>query len=220
MKLGLTIVLILTIITQSCNRSNSISTEQDVIDNDETDSTEANYVNLNPIDTIDGNLIYDIHGFEFTSPENWTIQESLGPDFSVTSFKSQNGQRFGCYFGWHPSYPEPIKWQMSKWSNQTIQKELLNTGYYIEVVKVSIENGIDMDSSIIYKTDSMYLEVYRLETKDLWIRKPLKKRIGPIDIAVDFHADSVRTMLHFMGDSETDEDSDGLIKLAKSVEKL
>jgi len=207
-------------IAQSCNNVDSVSDEQQVNVSNETDSTEANYVDLTPIDTIDGKLIFKIHGFHITSHLNWAIQESNGSDFTITSFKSKDGNRFSCYFGWHPSYPEPIKWQMSKWSDQSVQNELVNSGYYKDKVSVSIENGINADSSIVYVTDSMCLEVYKLENKDIWIRKPLDGRSGSIDIAVDFHADSIPTMLHFIGESKTTNDSKGLIELAKSVEKL
>jgi hypothetical protein len=220
MKPALTIILVLIFITQSCNNVDTVPDKQHLNITDEKESTEANYLDLTPMDTIDGKLVFEINGFHITSSLNWAIQESNGPDFSVTSFRSEDGNRFSCYFGSYPSYPEPIQWQMSKWSDQSVQNELLNSGYYKDIVQVSIENGINADSSIVYVTDSMYLEVYKLESKGIWIRKPLDGRTGSIDIAVDFHADSIPTMLHFMGESKTTNDSKRLIELAKSVEKL
>lgn len=203
----------------SCN-NNSVSTEKNTEFKNKENSPEINYTLLQPLDTLEGKLIYEIQGFQISSPYNWSIQKSQGADFTMTSFKSQNGNEFGCYFGWHPSYPSPIKFLISEWSDQKIQNQLSKTKYYKEIVKVSIEKGIDKDSSIVYKNVSMYLEVFRLQTKDIWVRKPLNNRIGPIDIAVDFHSDTINEKLHIMGDIKSKTECSELIELAKSIEKL
>ena len=69
---------------------------------------ENEYVDLKPIDSINTNYIYDIHGFKFNLTKGWKAQELNGPDFAVSSLLSPQGNRFSCYFGRHPSYPWPI----------------------------------------------------------------------------------------------------------------
>jgi hypothetical protein len=212
--------LCILMIGASCCNSNPNKNEQQNAVIAQADSTAVNFVDLLPVDTIDNKFVYQTNGFQFITSFKLGFQTLHGADFTVTSFKINDENEFAIYFGYFPSYPQPIKYEMSEWSDHTIQNELSKNSYFKKVVEVYIENGINWDSSTSYKTDSMYLEVYRLNTKDIWIRKPLKKRKGPIDIAIDFHADSIYTMLHVMGYSKSTEESKYFIDLAKTFKKL
>lgn len=212
--------ILLLLIFTSCSNPKSEKTEKKSVEEDQGGIADVQLVDIHPVDSLNGKFVYEIHGFQFFTPSKWGVQEFHGPDFTVTSLKSENGNQFSCYFGWHPSYPDPIQYQLSKWSDQSIQKEISKSGYYKSIVEVYFENGLKADSTHAYIKDSMYLEVYRLKTKDIWIRKPLFKRKGPIDIAVVFHSDSIETKLHVFGESNSLSESKRLTDVVQSIEKL
>jgi hypothetical protein len=185
---------------------------------------ENEYVDLSPVDSNNTGYIYDIHGFKFQLSLGWKTQELKGSDFAVSSLLSPLGSRFSCYFGWHPSYPWPI--------NDYTKTRPFPVFDYLEIrnpdnsvndfsmkLEAPIEDGLNADSSIRYRNDSVFFELYNLKDREIWVRKPFPNASGPIDIGVIFRADSIKTKLHFFGEVSSHLEAQKLIEIAKELKR-
>lgn len=210
-------ILLLLIVLNACNIKKQEPKNSNPIEKETTEK----FINLNPIDSSGNINSYNIHGFQFKTKNTWKIQDSQGVDFVVTTFLSPNNNRFYCYFGWHPNYPSPIDWHIKGYGlTPNVLDSLKVNGHYTEHILASIEDGIKPDSTVRYRQDSMIFEAHRFDSKDLWIRKPLKGKSGPFDIGIIFHADSIQTKLHIFGKTNSSIETKKLIKIAESVKKL
>ncbi len=186
---------------------------------------EEKFVLIIPVDSTGQGISYDLCGFSFLASKPLKIKwEEPGVDFVVPTFMNASGLRFHCYFGYHPSYPDPIRFQLDNKYDLvpgflSVKDSLAKNGSYYERILTSFEDGYNADSTIRYRQDSMIFEVFRLQSKDIWIRKPLERKAGPVDIGVIFHADSVQTRLHLFAEARNGWDAKYLVDLARKIEK-
>jgi len=181
---------------------------------------------IKPFTNGDPNNIYRLGSFKFSIPNRWTVTNSQGIDFTVYNVVTEDSVTFGIYLGGHPSIPDELKGSMvdrelnkSKESSIPKNKKVeLGKFYkvYSENVKAYQRYDYEKEQLIPPKIDSLTVELFTNNRRNIWTLEPPLTIKGDIDIIIE-DINSEQREVHLFGEDLDSVLRSKIIEVAKSI---
>jgi hypothetical protein len=179
------------------------------------------YLDIEPVSKSDSVWEYEYLGMNLELIPESKIDLVNGPDFQVIGMNLLSGQRVNIYQGMHPQRINGLwfintRYQGFTMKDSIISSALENNNHF--VYKENVPKTIYLNDTIPVTTyDSLYIETFITDSNFIWICKPLENVEGRIDIMVESKNPDKDWKYHFFGNSESLEQSEKVINLAKQI---
>lgn len=216
--------LLLCQLISSCGSSSTLSSEEPitiaVVDSTNSKENNAEYIDIEPVLKSDSIWEYEYLAMRLRLKPESKIEVIQATDFQVLGMIFPSDQRINIYMGMHPETPNAL-WFCNKSKGpfeirDTLILKASNNNQYSFKENVPTTAYLN-DTTPVITYDSLYIEIYITDSNYIWVSKPLDKKKGRIDILVESKNPDKDWKYHFFGNSESLEQSEKVINLAKQI---